>query len=243
VDSLGYLEQTHDGGVVVEYCGEWFQVSAGQEFTIGRQADLALDDNPFLHRELLSVRHEGGFWVLSNIGKRLPVTVTDGAARFQAWLPPGARLPLVFGRVSAVLSAGPTTYEISIFVAEPLFSETHPSRLVNKSPIVNVTLTTSQKVVILALAEAMLLSEEGTIGDIPTSAAAARRLGWTVTRFNRKLDNVCEKLDRAGVTGLRGGARSYATNRRVRLVEYAIAASLVTRADLSLLDEQPETEG
>ena len=35
---------------------------------------------------------------------------------------------------------------------------------------------------------------------------------------------------------MRGGVRSYATNRRVRLVEHAIAARLVTRDDLPLLD-------
>ena len=38
--------------------------------------------------------------------------------------------------------------------------------------------------------------------------------------------------------GLRGGVRSYATNRRVRLVEHALAARLVTREDLPLLDEE-----
>ncbi len=74
------------------------------------------------------------------------------------------------------------------------------------------------------------------MSEIPTSAKAAERLGWTVTRFNRKLDNVCDKLDRAGIPGLRGGRSSYATSRRVRLVEHALAARLVTRADLPLLN-------
>ena len=78
------------------------------------------------------------------------------------------------------------------------------------------------------------------MGGIPTGAQAAARLGWNVTRFNRKLDNVCDKFDRLGVRGLRGGVRSYATNRRIRLVEYAIAARIVTRADLPLLEAQPE---
>jgi len=74
------------------------------------------------------------------------------------------------------------------------------------------------------------------MSEISSSAKAAERLGWTVTRFNRKLDNVCDKLDRVGVPGLRGGRGEYATNRRVRLVEHALAARLVTRADLPLLD-------
>ena len=64
------------------------------------------------------------------------------------------------------------------------------------------------------------------------------RLGWTLTAFNRKLDNVCDKLDRMGVQGLRGGPGQVATNRRARLVEYAVTSQDVTRADLALLDDE-----
>jgi hypothetical protein len=65
---------------------------------------------------------------------------------------------------------------------------------------------------------------------------AAERLGWPLTTFNRKLDNVCEKLDKVGVQGLRGGRGKLATNRRARLVEYAVASHLVSRDDLVLLE-------
>jgi len=57
-----------------------------------------------------------------------------------------------------------------------------------------------------------------------------------MTTFNRKLDNVCEKLDKLGVEGLRGGRGKLATNRRARLVEYAVATRLVSTDDLVLLD-------
>ena len=63
-------------------------------------------------------------------------------------------------------------------------------------------------------------------------------LGWALTRFTRKLDNVCDKFDRIGVDGLRGGSDGYAVNRRVRLVEYAVTSLLVTAADLPLLDAE-----
>ena len=59
----------------------------------------------------------------------------------------------------------------------------------------------------------------------------------TMSRFNRQLDNVCDKLDRMGVQGLRGGVGKLASNRRARLVEYAVSSQLVTRSDLSLLDD------
>jgi hypothetical protein len=77
---------------------------------------------------------------------------------------------------------------------------------------------------------------------MPTSAQAAERLGWPLTTFNRKLDNVCDKLDKLGVAGLRGGAGKLATSRRTRLVEYAVATHLVGQEDLPLLDRGETTE-
>ena len=70
---------------------------------------------------------------------------------------------------------------------------------------------------------------------LPPSAKVAERLGWNLTRYNRKLDNVCEKLSRAGVRGLRGSVSDLASSRRARLVEYALAVSLVSVDDLALL--------
>ena len=75
-----------------------------------------------------------------------------------------------------------------------------------------------------------------------SSAAAAERLGWTLTRFNRKLDNVCQKLADAGTRGLHGGVGKLATNRKARLVEHALSTKLVTEDDLALLDAPGSTE-
>ena len=55
------------------------------------------------------------------------------------------------------------------------------------------------------------------------------RLGWTLTKFNRKLDNVCQKLARHGVRGLHGSAD--------RLVGYGINHQLVPGRDVNDLDE------
>tara|TARA_Y100000114_G_scaffold96193_2_gene89490 strand:- start:5154 stop:5915 length:762 start_codon:yes stop_codon:yes gene_type:complete len=238
-ESSAAIEQAPEvdsGAVAVEYCGEWFTVPEGAQFTIGREGDLSVDDNPFLHRKLLRIRAFEGIWLLENVGARLAVTVTDRAGRLQSWLAPGGRLPLVFGRTTVVFTAGPTTYEVALHVAEPMFVETQRTAGEGTTTIGDVTFTLSQRQLIVALAEPLLAREGSGMGEIPTSAKAAARLGWNITRFNRKLDNVCDKLDRAGVQGLRGGVRSYATNRRIRLVEYALAARLVTRADLALLD-------
>ncbi|WP_235566681.1 hypothetical protein [Microbacterium sp. Root61] len=226
-------------GVTIEFAGEEFSVAPGDVFTVGREGDLSIDDNLFLHRHFLTIQNADGFWLLSNVGSRLAATVTDSGSRVQAWLAPGARLPIVFETTSVIFSAGPTTYELTIHAAEPTFREAQRfDEEGGQSTIGDVPLTTSQRLMILALAEPVLRREGTGMSELPTSAQAAERLGWTLTRFNRKLDNVCDKLDRIGVPGMRGGVRSYATNRRVRLVEHAIAARLVTREDLPLLDEE-----
>ncbi|MHC3000572.1 hypothetical protein [Microbacterium sp. HJ5] len=228
--------------LTIEFAGEAFTVEPDDVFTVGREGDLAIDDNLFLHRHFLTIENIEGLWLLSNVGSRLAATVTDSGGRVQAWLAPGARLPLVFASTAVIFSAGPTTYELTITVSEPAFRETQSfGDDDGLSTIGDVPLTHSQRVMILALAEPVLRREGTGMSELPTSAQAAERLGWTLTRFNRKLDNVCDKLDRIGVPGLRGGARSYATNRRVRLVEHAIAARLVTRDDLPLLDLERES--
>lgn len=231
-------EQGSLAPVTVEFAGEYFRIEQGGRFTAGREGDLEIDDNPFLHRNFLEISENVGLWWLSNIGSRLTATVTDGSGGVLAWLAPGARLPLVFERTSVVFSAGPTTYELLVHASEPTFRATvRESESTGDSTIGAVPLTESQKLLIVALAEPMLRRDGSGMSEIPTSAAAAARLGWTVTRFNRKLDNVCDKLDRIGVPGMRGGPRSVATNRRSRLVEHAITSRLITRDDLLLLDQ------
>jgi len=232
----------------VEYGDEHHVVEPGREFSIGRESDLSVDDNPYLHRRFLRIRAESGLWWLENVGTLLTATVTDASGQVQARLAPGARLPLVFERVHIVFGAGSTSYELSVHTAGGYYGPAVPASgepfsRVSDETIGHVPLTTSQRQLIAALAEPLLRQSSAGHGEIPSSADAATRLGWTLTAFNRKLDNVCDKLDRIGVTGLRGGRDNLATNRRLRLVEYAIATRLVTRDDLAVLDLLPAAHG
>jgi hypothetical protein len=215
------------------------EVRPGSAFSIGRDADLNIDENPYLHRQFLRLRVEAGLWWLENVGTLLSATLTDGSGQVQATLAPGARLPLVFDRVQVVFGAGSTSYELEIssdaaFFGPPVLPTPRTVGSAEET-IGHVPLTHSQRQLIVALAEPLLRGGSTGRGEIPSSAEAAQRLGWTLTAFNRKLDNVCEKLDRIGVSGLRGGRDSLATNRRLRLVEYAVATRLVTGEDLTLL--------
>lgn len=220
----------------VEFCGEWYAV--GADFTVGREGDLAIDDNPYLHRRFLVIRaDERGMWWLENVGSLLSATVTDSSGAVQAWLAPGARLPIVFPQLHVLFSAGSTTYDFTIHSDDEFYSTSATAAgLGGSTTIEPVMLTSSQRLLILALAEHVLRQDSPGRGEIPASAAAAARLGWPMTTFNRKLDNVCDKLDKVGVPGLRGGRDRLASNRRQRLVEYAVATRLVSSEDLRLLD-------
>ncbi len=225
------------GELAIDYCGEWYEPQEGSVFNIGREGQLEVDDNPYLHRKFLQIERQSGIWWLSNVGSMLSATVADVSGGMQAWVAPGSRIPLVFGQTRVVFTAGPTTYEFDVHLKTPAFRQDIPNRDDGgETTIGPVQFTDSQKALIVALAEPMLQRDGTGFTSIPSSAAAAKRLGWALTRFNRKLDNVCDKLDRVGVAGLRGGGGKLATNRRARLVEHAVTSQLVTAEDLYLLE-------
>ncbi|AXL13669.1 hypothetical protein DXT68_02520 [Microbacterium foliorum] len=223
--------------ITVEFAGEYFELTPGEPFYVGRQGDLELDDNLFLHRHFLEIADKDGLWWLSNVGSRLTATVTDSSGGVNAWLAPGARLPVVFEQTTVVFTAGPVTYELTIHSKGPTFHlDPRENAEDGQSTIGHVPLTARQRLLILALAEPALKRDGTGASEIPSSAQAAARLGWTSTQFNRKLDNVCDKFDRIGLQGMRGGQGKLAMNRKARLVEYAVSSRLVTRDDLAQLD-------
>lgn len=233
--------------VSVDFCGEIHEAPEAGVLTIGREGDLEIDDNPFLHRTFLQISHEGGWWWLTNVGTTLTATVADKKGLFQAWLNPGARIPLAFEKVTVWFTAGPTTYDFDILVGNPSFTsidhdEVLPAASGGETTVGRVSMTPDQKLLIVALCEDFLRRAGAGQGQIPSSAVAADRLGWKLTRFNRKLDNVCQKLADAGIRGLHGGPGKLASNRKARLVEHALSTRMVTDVDLELL-EGPADEG
>jgi len=227
----------------IEFCGEWYDVEHPNDFHIGRESDLVIDDNPYLHRRFLRIYEDFGMWWLSNVGTLLTATVTDATGQVQAWLAPGARLPIVFPQMQVLFSAGSTTYEFTVFSSEDYFNTSAAMAGSGGSTTIEpIPLTSTQRLLIVALAENVLRQSSPGRGEIPSSAEAAARLHWSMTTFNRKLDNVCDKLDKIGVQGLRGGKGNLATNRRLRLVEYAVATRLVSQDDLYLLARNDEEQ-
>ena len=224
--------------LTVDYCGEISTAHPGTPLVIGRDADIAVDDNPFLHRQFLEISDQGDLWWLSNVGTLLSATVADEFGGLQAWLAPGGRLPLVFPRTVVWFTAGPTTYELDVLLSGWLFEPVRQrTELAGSVTVGRVSLTPDQHLLLVGLCEPVLRRRNRGGAASPTSQAVADRLGWTPTKFNRKLDNVCDKLAKLGVRGLHGDAGRLATSRKTRLVEHALATQLVTPADLALLPE------
>jgi hypothetical protein len=221
----------------IDFCGETAPIVT-QPFTIGRDADLVLDDdNRHLHRHFLSVTQQQGIWLLATIGGQLTATVSDAGGRLEAFLGPGGVLPLVFEQTIVRFTAGPTTYEFSIVMPDPAFAAAaaEPSEQ-GDTTVGRVTMTPDQLRLILAIAEPALRGDGRAATTLPSNQQVAQRLGWRLTRVNRKLDNVCQKLAAQGIRGLHGAPGQLASNRRARLVEYALAVRMISRDDLALLD-------
>jgi hypothetical protein len=221
----------------VEFCGAITPVEPPGPFVIGREGDLAVDDNEYLHRNFLTLSYDR-FWWLTNVGRHLSATVCDTDAAMQSWIAPGTALPLLFAGTEVRFTAGPTNYCVTLMLERPAMVASGTITTAHGTTTVQpVSLTERQRCVVLALAEPALLSGQSYPSELPSSPAASERLGWKLTTFNRQLDAVCHKLDRAGVRGVHGDSATLASGRRARLVEYALAVRMVTPEDIPLLDE------
>ncbi len=229
--------------LTVDFAGEVHEVSPGERITVGRAGDIAIDDNPFLHREFLVFEWLNNLWWLHNVGGRLAAYLTDERGLMRSTLAPGAKMPLVFPLTLVTFAAGDTSYEIEVAIPSAGYDASAETGAdTGLLTIMPGKFTESQKLAVLALAEPVLRREGTGSGEIPSTQSAAGRLGWTPKRFDKKLENVCDKLTAAGVRGLRGGPAGIAANRRRHLVEYAVSSRLVTPADLPLLDVPQSVE-
>ncbi len=229
------------GRLYLEFCGEDLRLSPGDRLTFGRSADLTIDDNPYLHRVLGRVSHRGGAWWLENLGRSITLTVLEVGGPSSSTVGPGSAMALVHGEFVIRFHAGPTRYELLGALEEHEWDTDllGPDGIEGVRTLEwgRVELNPDQRLLLAALCEDRLRNPSEPDVPVPPNRDRAARLGWTVTKYNRKLDHLCEKLHRAGVSGVHGGLGASALERRRRLVEHAVAVGLVTVDDLALLDE------
>lgn len=231
----------------VDFIGEVTTVEPGDELTFGRQADLHIDDNRHLHRVLGRFWSRGEAWWLTNEGRAITIQIADADSRSNVQLAPGSEIALSFPNSILRFRAGVTDYEVLVRVpdrgAEDAEEEDDPLDADDEDgetiALGDIMLTDEQRLLLLALAEGPL-RDPHTSEELPTNRAVARRLGWSITKFNRKLDSLCDRFTRLGVGGLRGSIDQLATDRRRRLVDHAVESGLISRSQLARLPPEPE---
>ncbi len=237
-------DATSSSTLTVDFAGEVHTLTTTEQLKFGRghTNDLEIDDNPQLHRTFGVIFFRDGSWWLRNDGRRLPLTVRDGASRSRATLTSGREISLSFDSAVIAFDAGATSYELNITIGLPhetpatrqfVDDDTGTGRTVDQS---QVPLVGDQRLLAVALAESWLLEPHKPL-VLPTNKSVAHRFGWTMTMFNRKLDRLCKKYARSGVSGLVGSPGGLASDRRTRLVEHLVTSGAITIADLDLLGE------
>ena len=236
-------ETGHD--LVVEFVGDERALSPGDELTFGRSADLVIDENRYLHRLIGRFTWSNGMWWLVNTGSSIALRLADARGPSYAKVAPGATVPLAYETAVLTFEAGGRPYELhlELLVDTPWLDVDPGGTNALAADAVDLEATTTagalplndeQRLLLVALCEPWL--DDSAANELPTNRQMAARLGWTITKYNRKLDGLCVKFAAHGVSRLRGSTDALARDRRLRLVDHALHAGVVTPADLALLD-------
>lgn len=226
----------------VSFIGEVRLLAEGDQLSFGRSADLVIDEqNQYLHRVLGRFSDVEGVWWLENLGSHieLELVADPGTVVSLPPCPPGGAPPLV------PLPGGPSLLSFEVAGSRYELEVEAPQRVGGPSiagpddeaasetlGYGRIQLTDEERALLVQLAEPLLRDRGVGAESLPTNKRIAHDLGWSITKFNRKLDYLCVRLTKAGVKGLQGGAGVQATNRRWRLVEHSVAARLVTADEL-----------
>ena len=221
------------GCLVVDFCGEIHVVDPSETLTFGRDAELAIDENEFLHRQLGQFQRRADLWWLTNIGSRIELEVFDRNTQASARLPSGTAQALPGSDLLVQFTAGPTHYELLVQCDTSI--TVLPSKPSDTLSLSSLPWTIEQRVLMAVLAESLLRTPHQPL-NLPSNEEARLRLGWEKAKFNRKLDNVCDRLTNSGVRGLERGQERRNNERRRVLAEAVVEYGIVAPADLDLLE-------
>jgi hypothetical protein len=223
--------------ISVDFEGERWDLAPGSDFTFGRAGDICIDEsNLYLHRVVGMLRHRGDTWWLHNVSEWSEIEIhSDSGSRHK--MAPNTRVA-VLSPCEVRFKAGKARYMINVVPKDPP-RRADTLRVIADAPSTNrfgvVTLNDEQRLLLAALCEHRLVDSAEPV-TLPPNQVVANRLGWSITKFNRKLDYLCRRLAKEGVAGLQAGRGDRATARREHLVDHVVTTGLITEADLELLD-------
>ena len=206
--------------LAIDFCGEIYRPSS--ELVFGRDADLVLDDNSFLHRRAGRFLLRDGTWWLENLGTRLRLTMVsaDGSVLD---LRPGSANPLLGRRGAVSLHAGPVRYQIDYDVQLDQVRR-EPTARHRQAGADTMTfgpmLTPRELDFVVVLARGRLT---GRLGPLPSHGEIAEIWGVSHKTVDNTLQRLRAKLRKANVNFVQSSET---------LVEYLVTQGLVTMADL-----------
>jgi DNA-binding CsgD family transcriptional regulator len=193
-----------------------------RELVFGRDADLALDDNSYLHRRAGRFRCRDSTWWLENVGTRLRLTMV-GADGSLIDLQPGGVSPLLGAAGEISLTAGPTRYAIEYQLehSQLHWDDTGPLETMGSDTITFGPLLTPRELdFVVVMAQGRLT---GRLGSLPTHGEIADI--WGVS--HKTVDNTLQRLR----SKIRAQNVGYVQSSET-MVEYLVTQGLVTLVDL-----------
>lgn len=227
----------------IAFAGEMKRLEPSTELTFGRAADIEIDTNQHLHRRLGRFSFREGSWWLSNVGSAIALDICDASSPSKMTITPGTAAPIPFAANLIRFHAGQSSYELEVrlILADRVEAIDDPSAGTPTITAARVPLNHEQLLLLVALAEPRLRHRGAPSSEIPPNRVVTTRLGWSTTKFNRKLDNLCAKFDKLGVSGLKGDLGGLASKRRERLVDHIVTVGIVEPRHLELLDASPRS--
>jgi hypothetical protein len=192
------------------------------QLTFGRQADLSLDENSYLHRQAGRFRLRNSTWWLENLGSRLRLNMVSSDGSLLD-LQPGASSPLLAPGGEVSVTAGPTRYVIEYRLQDtgPELDNTAPYAISGAdTQTLGPVLTPREIDFVVVMARGRLT---GRLGPLPTHGEIADI--WGVS--HKTVDNTLQRLR----AKLRDQNINF-VNSSETLVEYLVTQGLVSRADL-----------
>lgn len=206
--------------LTVRFVGETYNPLS--ELVFGREAELSLDENTYLHRQAGRFQARDSVWWLENLGSRLRLTMvsSDGSVLD---LQPGGSSPLLGTAGEVSLTAGPTRYEIGYMLQQPqreLPDTGSQARSGVDTITYGVILTPRERDFAVVLAQNRLT---GRLGPLPTHGEIAEIWGVSAKTVDNTLQRLRAKLRKQNLRSIQSTET---------LVEYLVTQGLVTMADL-----------
>ena len=196
--------------VSIEFCGEWYEPQGRRRVHHWSRSRSVHRRQPVPAPQVPADRPTTttcGGWPTSERCFRPPSPIPPapaGLARARARSFRSSSRPC-----TSMFSAGPTTYDFTVHVEDDFFRRSTVNGAAGGRPRSPGDFTDATSAADRRPGRGRADAVGAGSRHHPDVLGRGRRpAGWSMTTFNRKLDNVCDKLDKLGVAGLRGGRAS-----------------------------------